>query len=227
MRNSRQFLKYLVIVFMVSLSILPSLAQDGEATPTCDRDSYLRVLQELYPGTTRPETGMGYLLPEGTPPDVNLPSRAMEDGDVVVRDADGTILNRCVVAPPPAALTALTDGTLELEGGSLVITDASGTVRLTIANAATLPPADLAAQLAAFYAGAFGVDTATNPAYEPVASATMLLTARNLLIVSTEGEMLLFARDFAALPPQARANTLATFYARELGVFPPAPSEAE
>ncbi|MEO1443473.1 MAG: hypothetical protein AAFV33_23925 [Chloroflexota bacterium] len=227
MHNTRQLLQYMMIFLLAGVGTLPTFAQDGRDLPTCDRDSYLRVLQELYPGTTRPETGMGYLLPEDVSPDVTLPSRAMEDGEVVIRDTDGTVLDRCAIALPPAALTALTDGTLELEGGSLVITDADGAIRLTIANAATLPPADLAAQLAAFYAGVFGVDTATNPAYEPVASATMLLTARNLLIVSTEGEMLLFAREFATLPPQARANTLAAFYARELGVFPPAPTEAE
>ncbi len=227
MITSRQFLKRLVLVFVAGLSVLSVQAQDGDDLPTCDRDSYLRILQELYPGTTRTEADMGYVLPEGTPPDVTLPNRAMEDGEVVVRDADGTILNRCIVAPPPAALTALTEGTLTLDDGTLVVADADGATRLTIESAATLSPTDLAEQLAVFYAGEFGVDAATNPAYEPVASAMMLLTARNLLIVSTDGEMLLFARDFATLPPQARALTLASFYARELGVFPPAPTEAE
>ncbi|MEO1668881.1 MAG: hypothetical protein AAFU54_29900 [Chloroflexota bacterium] len=227
MHNTRQLLLYMMIVLLAGFSILPTYAQDGDDLPTCDRDSYLRILQELYPGTTRNEADMGYVLPEGTPPDVTLPSRAMEDGEVVVRDADGTILNRCIVAPPPATLTALTEGTLTLDDDALVVADADGATRLTIESAATLPPTDLAAQLASFYAAEFGVDAATNPAYEPVASATMLLTDRNLLIVSTEGEMLLFARDFATLPPQARANTLAVFYARVLGVFPPAPTEAE
>lgn len=79
---------FLLILVLVS-AVGPTFAQVDEPE-VCDRDTYLRALQELIPEAER--GAYGYVVPIGS----EMPTRAIEGENIVIRDQEGNVLDTCV-----------------------------------------------------------------------------------------------------------------------------------